>query len=125
MNDKKILIIEEEAIIALEIRNKLEDCFGYRLFAMARSGWQAIKIAKEFRPDLLLSEIILPGELDGISTVEKIREILYVPVIFVTSNEYLKADKRVQALKPIAVLGKPFDEQHLLNAVKDAFSVSK
>ena len=96
----KILIIEEEAIIALEITTELNS-WGYDSVSLATNGKQAVSLANEIKPDLILSEIVLVKNIDGIEAVNQIRKEKNIPVIFITTNKYLEDEKQVKQIKPV------------------------
>jgi CheY-like chemotaxis protein len=80
----RIMIVEDEGIIAMDIRNQLEG-FGYDVVATAFSGGQAITLATDHKPDLVMMNIVLKGSMDGISAAKSITETLHIPVIFLTA----------------------------------------
>lgn len=121
MRKKNVLIIEDESIIALELSLKLEAA-GYNVIGIANSKERAISIVQSTAPDLILSEIILHGGLEGIETIKRIRELVDVPVIYVTSNKYLETEKKLIQTKPCAVIGKPFKDDVLFEEIKKALA---
>lgn len=84
-NSKKILIVEDDMIISLVVENMVKE-LGHIVVGKAVSGEEAIKIAKEEKPDVLLMDIRLKGEMDGIDTVAKIKETISPKVIYLTGN---------------------------------------
>lgn len=113
MPNSKILIVEDEGIVAMDIRRQLED-FGYEVVATAFSGGQSITLAEEHKPDLVLMDIVLKGEMDGISAAHAISESLRIPVIFLTAYSDPATLRRAQATGAYGYLIKPFrpDELH-------------
>jgi len=113
MPNNKILIVEDEGIIAMDIRRQLED-FGYDVVATAFSGGQAITLAEEHNPNLVLMDIVLKGDMDGISAAHAISESLHIPVIFLTAYSDPATLRRAQATGAYGYLIKPFrpDELH-------------
>ncbi|RLF58459.1 MAG: hypothetical protein DRN27_05400, partial [Thermoplasmata archaeon] len=99
MMKKKILIVEDESIVALEIQNRLEQ-MGYHVIDTISEGEQAIKKALETKPDLVLMDIHLLGEMDGITTAEQIRKKLKIPVIFLTAYADKETLKRARITQP-------------------------
>ena len=85
MDKTRVLIIEDESITALEIQKKLET-WGYHVVGVAGSGEDAIEIARENKLDLILADIILKGEMDGVEAIEHIYEITDAPVIYLTAH---------------------------------------
>ena len=124
MEKKNILIIEDESIIAFELCLKLESA-GYKVIGIANCEERAVKIIESATPDLILSEIILHGATDGIEAVRRIRELIDVAVIYVTSNKYLETDSRLLQTNPCAVIGKPFKDEELFDEIKKCLLVHK
>ncbi len=109
----KILIVEDEGIIAMDIRNQLEG-FGYEVVGTAFSGGQAITLATEHLPDLVIMDIVLKGQMDGISAAQCISDSLHIPVIFLTAYSDMATLTRAKATGAYGYLVKPFrpDELH-------------
>lgn len=109
----RIMIVEDEGIIAMDIRRQLEG-FGYEVVATAFSGGQAITLVNEHKPDLVMMDIVLKGEMDGISAAHAITESLHIPVIFLTAYSDPATLLRAKATGAYGYLIKPFrpDELH-------------
>ena len=116
---KKILIVEDESIVALEIQNRLEQ-MGYHVIDTISEGEQAIKKALETKPDLVLMDIHLLGEMDGITTAEQIRKKLKIPVIFLTAYADKETLKRARITQPYGYIVKPFEERELQSNIEIA-----
>ena len=84
MGETAILIVEDEAIVARDLRQRLRD-MGYTVVGMASRGEEAVQKAETLHPDLVLMDIHLASEMDGIQASETIRAHLDVPVIFLTA----------------------------------------
>ena len=108
---KKILIVEDEAIAAMAIEDMIEK-MDYQVCASVSFGEEAIKIAFAERPDLVLMDIHIHGQIDGIEAAGRIRE-LDIPIIFTTGYFDAKMKKKAAALKPVAYLVKPLDHEQL------------
>ncbi|MBW2630648.1 MAG: PAS domain S-box protein [Deltaproteobacteria bacterium] len=120
MDEKpKILIVEDERIIALETRYKLES-MGYDVPAIVSSGEEAIKKAEELHPDLVLMDIILQGEMDGVETAGQIRTRFDIPVVYVTANVSDARLEDITRTEPFGCLFKPFEDMELHAAVEMA-----
>ncbi|MDD4956341.1 MAG: response regulator [Candidatus Omnitrophica bacterium] len=128
MRKAKILVVEDESIIAMEIGSRLENS-GYNVVGIVSSGEQAIKRTDEIIPDVILMDIILKGEIDGIETVKEIRKKHTTPIIYITAYSDKETFKRAEETSPYAFLLKPFEEDTLKdaieNALKDASSPKK
>jgi diguanylate cyclase (GGDEF)-like protein/PAS domain S-box-containing protein len=113
MSAKKIMIVEDEGIIAMDIRSQLEG-FGYDVVATAFSGGQAITLATQHRPELVMMDIVLKGSMDGISAAKTISRSLHIPVIFLTAYSDPATLQRAKVTGAYGYLIKPFrpDELH-------------
>lgn len=118
MNQPDILVVEDEAIIAEDLRTTLQG-LGYVVANTAASAEEALQSVAERRPDLALLDIRIKGEIDGISTADRLRE-LGIPVIFLTSYSDESTLQRARAAQPFGYLLKPFDERTLRAAIEMA-----
>jgi len=120
MDEKaKILIVEDERIIALEMRRKLES-MGYDVSAIVSSGEEAVRKAEELHPDLVLMDIILQGEMDGVEAAGQIHARFDIPVVYVTANVSDARLEDITCSEPFGCLFKPFEDMELQAAVKMA-----
>ena len=119
MSGAKILVVEDESIIAKDIQNMLKN-LGYEVPAIAFTAEEAIEKAAETRPDLVLMDIRLRGDMDGIKAAEQIRSQLDVPVVYLTA--YADADtlERAKLTEPFGYIVKPFEERDLHTTVEVA-----
>ncbi|MBM3925448.1 MAG: response regulator [SAR202 cluster bacterium] len=111
----RILIVEDERITALDIRSKLHR-FGFRDTTIVASGEEAIKKAEQTKPSLVLMDIVLQGEMDGIDAAAHIQSHLGIPVIFLTAyGDAATASRAMRVLryKSVRFITKPFDEESL------------
>ncbi len=84
MPDARILIVEDEGILALDVQQRLTS-LGYPLPDIASTGAEAIRKAADGRPDLILMDIMLPGEIDGVTATDRIHARFDIPVIYITA----------------------------------------
>jgi CheY-like chemotaxis protein len=112
----KILIVEDEIIIAKEIQNSLRG-LGYPSSTIVKSGEVAIKIVREIHPDLILMDIMLQGNIDGIQAAEHIRERFDVPIIYLTAYSDDKTLERAKKTEPSGYILKPFEETELRTTI--------
>ncbi|MDZ8066062.1 MAG: response regulator [Nostoc sp. DedQUE08] len=112
MTSAKILVVEDEAIVAKDLQYRLNK-FGYIVPAIASSGEEAINIAREISPDLVLMDIKLKGSMDGIEAAEEIYKRLDIPVIYLTAYADENTLERAKITEPFAYLLKPFKEREL------------
>lgn len=113
----KILIVEDEMLIAANIANQLE-AFGYEVIGIIPRGEEAIKVVHNEKPDLVLMDINLKGELDGIETAKKIQQEGQIPIIYLTANSDDEHFNRAKATNPYAFLSKPFKRLDLQRALE-------
>jgi two-component system, OmpR family, phosphate regulon sensor histidine kinase PhoR len=116
MAGHKILIVEDEAIVALHEEENLKN-MGYTVVGKASSGEEAIRKAEVTQPDLVLMDIVLKGEMDGIETAGQITARLDIPVIFVTAYGDEKTLQRAKLTEPFGYILKPFRERDLHVAI--------
>jgi len=113
MLDKaRLLIVEDERIVALDLANELRD-LGYTVAAMVATGEDAIRKAAELAPDLVLMDIHLAGEMDGIAAAATIIEHVDVPVVYVTAYADEETLARAKITKPYGYVIKPVDTREL------------
>lgn len=115
----RILIVEDEAIVARDLEFQL-DTLGYETVAATCYGEDAIVLAGQLRPDLVLMDIALAGALDGIGAAQKIRERYTLPVVFLTAFAADEVLHRAQMAEPFGYILKPFSERELATVLKMA-----
>lgn len=115
----RILIVEDEQIVALDIRSRLER-LGYQVVEVASSGGEAIRKATELRPDLVLMDIRLQGEMDGVTAAGHIMEELDIPVVYLTAFADDATLSRATMTGPAGYVLKPFEDRRLEIAVEVA-----
>jgi PAS domain S-box-containing protein len=115
----KILIVEDEMLVAHSIRLTLER-LGYTVAGLAATGEKAVQMALQSPPDLILMDIRLQGPMDGIEAAEQIRARLDVPVVYATANTDDTTLKRAKLEGPLSYICKPFEERDLRVAVEVA-----
>lgn len=114
----RVLIVEDEVMIALGLESQIED-FGFEVCGVAASGEEAVQLAAQDRPDLILMDINLAGEMDGVEAARQIRDERDVRIVFVTAYGGGAMLERVRAAVPDAtILTKPVDERDLLDAIE-------
>jgi diguanylate cyclase (GGDEF)-like protein/PAS domain S-box-containing protein len=116
MNNEKILIVEDEKIIALDLQRRLER-FGYSVVGMASDGVEAIALARVRLPDIVLMDIMLAGSMDGIEAAKQIRAQLDIPIIFITAYTDEKTLERAKEVEPFGYILKPFKERELYTTI--------
>jgi len=121
MESSGILIVEDERIIALDLRSKLGR-LGYKVTGLAHSGAEAVKLALELRPDLVLMDIILDNGFDGIEAARRIREQMDVPIVFVSACNDIPTKERARQLGCSSFVSKPVDSRDLAERIREALS---
>lgn len=119
MSEIKIFIIEDEAIIAEDIA-ELCRLLGYEVMDTAHSAGQALNILKDEQPDLILLDINLEDDIDGIEIAEYINGHYSIPFIFLTSYADIETLKRAKKTKPMGYIVKPFNKEQLLSTIEIA-----
>jgi CheY-like chemotaxis protein len=122
--NRKILIVEDENIIALDIRAMLED-LGYMVSDIASTGEESIKKASKMKPDLVLMDIKLKGSLDGVSAGQEIYKQFQIPIVYLTAYSDQATLKRINngnKRNPSKVINKPFDEGELQTVIDSTLS---
>jgi CheY-like chemotaxis protein len=114
-----ILIVEDESIVALDIKDKVER-LGYNVLAVVSSGEAAVEEVTKIQPDLVLMDIILSGKIDGIETARRIRNNFDIPIIYLTAHSDEQTLKRAKVTEPFGYIIKPFVDKDLQNAIKIA-----
>ncbi len=115
----RILICEDEIVIARDLARTLKN-LGYEIAGMASTGNQAVRIAEESRTDLILMDINLDGEIDGIETTEQIRAKLDVPVVYLTGYAEKDVLERAKKTRPYGYLAKPCGLLELRSTIETA-----
>jgi PAS domain S-box-containing protein len=117
MNISRILIVEDEGIVAMEIEERLM-AMGYQLIGSAAAGEDALELVDRHRPDLVLMDIRLKGVMDGIEAAEIILQKYHIPVIFITAYSEETTLERAKVAEPYGYLLKPFDDRELKSAIE-------
>ncbi len=112
MSEVKILIVEDERILALGLKKKLEK-LGFEVTDAVSTGEDAIKSVKTDKPDLILMDIVLKGEMDGIEAAKLIINLHNIPIIYLTAYADDKTIERAVKTYPYGYLMKPYQEREL------------
>ncbi len=117
MDKVHVLVVEDEAIVSMDLRYKLES-LGYRVPAEIRSGEEAVAAASRLRPDMVLMDIGLSGDMDGIDAAAQIRGQCEVPVVYLTAYADEATLERAKLTEPYGYLLKPVDSRALQTVVE-------
>jgi two-component system cell cycle sensor histidine kinase/response regulator CckA len=115
----KLMIVEDDRIVAMDLRGILQS-LGYSVCAVASRGEEAIDKAIQTRPDLVLMDIRLQGDMDGIEAAEQLRAHLDTPVVFLTAYADETTLARAKLTSPLAYVLKPFNDRELHSAIEVA-----
>ena len=119
MPDKKIFIVEDESIVAMTLEDTLGQ-LGYEVAGTASNGKDAIEKIGETHPDLILMDIRIEGEMDGIETAEKVTALYNIPVVYLTAHADEKTLERAMTTQPHGYLLKPFRTRELYSTIEIA-----
>jgi len=117
MAKETILIVEDDAILALHLHDTLTE-LGYTALEPVATGKAAIAAVATHRPDLVLMDIELNGEIDGIVTSGKIRDAVDVPIVFLTGYSHYPLIEQAKATSPYGYLVKPVPERELMATIE-------
>lgn len=119
--ETKILIFEDENIIAFDIKTCLENS-GYTVSAVVLYGEQAVEKVAEYQPDLVLMDIILKGEINGIEAAQEIINLYKIPVVYLTAYADNNILKKAKITQPFGYVIKPFLENQLITTIEIALN---
>lgn len=115
----KVLIVDDEATITTQLEERLRRD-GFDVSGIASSGREAVQMARSLKPDVILMDIVMPGDIDGIQAAEIIKKELDIPVIFLTAYGEDRFINRAKTTGPAGYIIKPYQE----NAVKAAVEIA-
>ncbi len=119
MAKAKVLIVEDDRVVVKDLQGSLED-LGFDIASIVSSGEEALKKAKENKPDIVLMDIVLKGDMDGIETAGQIHSQFDIPVVYLTSYTDEKVLERAKITEPFGYISKPFVERELNIAIEIA-----
>jgi CheY-like chemotaxis protein len=122
MSKNRIAVVEDEGIVAMDISNCLSS-LGYEVVFVADSGEKAIENLGKIPADLMLMDVELKGELNGLETAVIIKEKHNIPVVFLTAFEDDITLKKISAMSSDGFLVKPFEDEELKKTVERILSV--
>jgi PAS domain S-box-containing protein len=124
MSSTKILIVEDEWLVAQGIKESLED-LGYEVVGMAVSGEETLQLVAKQQPDLVLMDILLQGDMDGIEAAELLRRQFEIPVVFLTAYADTRTLARAKVAEPYGYILKPFEVREIHSAIEIALYKTK
>ncbi len=120
----KILIVEDEIITAMSLKQLFEH-WGIGKCKQVSSGKEAIEITKSEKPDIVLIDIHLKGEINGIEAARQLHTIFHVPVIFITGYSDEETIKEAKKIKPVGDFVKPLDFYKLKSTIESVVHKEK
>ena len=121
--NERILVVEDEAITALDLKYSLEE-IGYEVIDTVDTGQDAIDIAEEKRPDVVLMDIKLKGDMEGFEAAEVISQ-WNIPIIYLTANTDIKTFEQSNVKGVYGFVSKPYDLNKLNETLKNTFDKVK
>ena len=121
MTATSVLVVEDESIVALDLKLALQE-LGYAVAGIAASGERAVQCVDAQTPDLVLMDVRLQGEMDGVDTAHAIRQRHDVPVIFLTSHSDADTVRRAAQTAPYGYLTKPYQLKELRAGIEVALT---
>jgi DNA-binding NtrC family response regulator len=115
----RIVVVEDESIVAIDIAARLER-LGYEVAGTARDAATAMSLCDEHRPDLVLMDVRLEGDDDGIEVAERLRAAFDIPVVFLTAYADPATLERARRAAPLGYIVKPFDQRDIEVTVQTA-----
>jgi two-component system cell cycle sensor histidine kinase/response regulator CckA len=119
MNPAKVMIVEDDRVVARDLRTQVSR-MGHSVVGVTGSGEEAVTLAAAKQPDLVLMDIRLEGEMDGIEAAQRIRSKNRIPVVFLTAYGNEEIIRRASLTEPFGYLLKPFDEPQMRTVIQMA-----
>jgi CheY-like chemotaxis protein len=120
MTETRVMIVEDEALVAMALESDLGD-FGYIVVGVSATADHAVRQARETRPDVILMDVRLKGERDGVDAALEIRDMGLRPaVIFVTGSREPATQRRIREDHPADLLLKPVTPEQIDAAIGEA-----
>lgn len=124
MKKPRIMVVEDEYVVAVDIQKALES-LEYEVTAVVATGKGAIEKVEEIKPDLVLMDIVLKGEINGIETAGQIKSRFDIPVIYLTAFTSEEIVESAKTTEPFGYLVKPFNISNLRSAIEMALHKAK
>ena len=115
----RILVVEDEGLVALALKRSLEG-LGYEVPATAADGEEVIEKTAEVSPDLVIMDIRLKGDVDGIDLGDWLRQTYRIPVVYLTAHSDEHTLERAKRTEPFGYIVKPFEERELRSTIEIA-----
>jgi two-component system, response regulator PdtaR len=122
--EKRLLIVEDEQILAVDLEAKLRK-LGYETEGVARTGEEAVQLAQERVPDLVLMDVRLSGTMDGLEAARQIRETTGIPIVYLTAFADIFVQNPSIMQHPGMCVAKPFHIRDLKDVIEIALRTAK
>lgn len=123
MRKKQIMIVEDELIIAEDVKYSLISS-GFDVFEVVATGSDCIRLAGELKPDVILMDILLEGDMNGIEAAKEIKRISSIPIVFCTALTDEHTRNMAKLINPHGYITKPFEESELHNTLSAVFNTN-
>jgi len=121
--DTQVLIVEDEIVVATEIKLRLED-MGFMVIGIVNNGRDAVQQAIDLYPDVILMDITLKGKMNGLEATRRISQQTDIPVIFITAHTDTPTLDSAREASSHGIFTKPFSDDELKSAIQQA-TISK
>lgn len=123
MNERKskILIVEDEILVGIMLSRKLQS-YGYEVGDVIINGEEAVQIARTEQPDVVLMDIALSGNVNGLEAARKIHQEFDIPIIIFTGYDTEKLSQQTTDIDPVAIVSKLDDFEEILKAIEKAIT---
>lgn len=119
MSKVKLLVVEDESIVAMDIKHRAEN-LGYEVIAITPKGEEAVELTRKNHVDLILMDIVLKGEMDGVEAAQRIHAEQDTPILYLTAYSDEETLKRAKITEPFGYIIKPFEDRELHSAIEIA-----
>lgn len=119
MSKTNVLVVEDESIVSKDIQHSLKK-LGYNVVGSAATGEKAVELANETKPDIVLMDIMLKGDMNGIEAADQIRTTMNIPVIYLTAYADEGTLARAKVTEPCGYIIKPFKEIDIHTSIEMA-----
>lgn len=119
MSKTNVLVVEDESIVSKDIQHSLKK-LGYNVVGAAATGEKAVELAQEKNPDIVLMDIMLKGDMNGIEAADQIRSAMNIPVIYLTAYADEGTLARAKVTEPCGYIIKPFKEIDIHTSIEMA-----
>jgi CheY-like chemotaxis protein len=119
----KVLILEDEVLLAMNLELSLKE-MGYSVLGCVITGEEALSIIEKDKPDVVLIDISLDGEIDGIETTKRIKNKYNIPIVIMTGSTDHDTLKKANDLNPVGIIYKPITDRKLSSILQQAFFIN-